>query len=47
MENEIDLSHPEGSSINDAIYKDQCSLSCLKLDHVAEIVLELGQICQA
>ena len=39
----LDPSHPVGSSINDGIDKDQCSLSYLKLDDVAEIVLELGQ----
>ena len=39
----VDLSHPERLSINDGIDKNQCSLSYLKLDKVAEIAMRLGQ----
>ena len=38
----IDISHSEKLIINDGIDQDQCSLSYLKLDTVAELVLKLG-----
>ena len=38
----VDLSYPEGASINDGIDKDECSLSYLKLDQVERTILKLG-----
>ncbi len=37
-----DLSHPEGSSVNDAISKDQCTLSYITVDEVATAAMALG-----
>ena len=39
----LDLSHPEDFSVNDGIQKDICSLTYLKLDEVAQVVLRLGR----
>ena len=39
----VDLSHPEGLSVNDGIDKSHCSLTYLKLDQVAETVMKLGR----
>ena len=39
----IDLSHPEGNSVNDGIPPDLCSLSYSKVDQVVQGVLELGK----
>ncbi len=37
-----DLSHPESSSVNDAISKDQCTLSYITVDEVATAAMALG-----
>lgn len=39
----LDLSHPENSSVNDGISCDLCSLSYLKLDEVADAILQFGR----
>ena len=39
----VDLSAPEGYSINDFIDKELCSISYISIDHVAEAILHLGQ----
>ena len=38
----MDLSHPEGASINDGIDKALASISYVSVDNVAEVVLKLG-----
>ena len=38
-----DLSYPPGLSVNDGIDSDLCSLSYIKVDHVAQIVSNLGR----
>lgn len=38
----VDLSHPEGKSVNDGISPDLCSLHYLKVDEVARRLLKLG-----
>jgi hypothetical protein len=37
----LDLSHPEGFSVNDGIRREECSLTYLKLDEVALTILRL------
>ena len=39
----VDLSAPEGYSINDFIDKQLCSISYISINHVAEAILHLGQ----
>ena len=39
----VDLSAPEGFSVNDSIDKELCSISYVSVDNVAEAVLHLGQ----
>ena len=39
----VDLSAPEGASVNDGIQKEACSLSYISVDTVADRVLDLGQ----
>ena len=39
----VDLSAPEGLSINDLTDKELCSVSYISIDNVAEAVLHLGQ----
>lgn len=39
----LDLSVPEGFSINDFIDKELCSVSYISIDNVAEAVLHLGR----
>ena len=39
----VDLSSPEGSSVNDAISADDCSLSYISVDQIAACVLALGR----
>lgn len=39
----VDLSSPEGGSVNDGISRDLCSLSYVTVDEVAAYALELGQ----
>ena len=39
----LDLSHPEGFSVNDGIRREECSLTYLKLDEVALTILQLGR----
>ena len=39
----VDLSAPEGHSINDSIEKALCSLSYISVDNVAKTILQLGQ----
>ena len=36
----VDLSAPEGSSVNDAISREWCSLSYVSLDDVVECILQ-------
>ena len=38
----LDLSHPKGQSVNDAIARADCSLSYIKVDDIVQKVLELG-----
>ena len=44
MENEgqLDLSSPEGASVNDGIRKELCPLQYVKVDEVVDTVLRLG-----
>ena len=39
----VDLSHPEGKSVNDGIRPELCSLSYTKVDDVVERLVQLGQ----
>ena len=39
----LDLSSPEGFSVNDGVDKDLCSLSYMSVDEVAERVVEVGK----
>ena len=39
----LDLSHPENHSINAGIGSELCSLTYLKLDEVAEVVVTFGR----
>ena len=38
----LDLSSPDGASVNDSIEKDTCSLSYISVDMVADKALALG-----
>jgi hypothetical protein len=38
----VDLSYPEGKSVNDGISSELCSLKYVKVDDVARKVLQLG-----
>ena len=42
----IDLSHPDGSSVNDAISSALCSLSYASVHDAADIILQLGRNIQ-
>ena len=37
----VDLSAPEGHSVNDFINKERCSMSYISVDHIAETILHL------
>jgi len=39
----VDLSAPDGRSVNDAIDKEMCSLSYISVDDIAQAVLRLGK----
>ena len=39
----VDLSYPDGASVNDGISKELCSLQYIKIDQVAEVVAQHGQ----
>jgi len=39
----VDLSSPDGASVNDSIDKEICSLSYTSVDAVVEKILELGK----
>lgn len=39
----VDLSAPEGSSVNDAISKEWCSLSYVSIDDMVECILQKGR----
>ena len=39
----LDLFSPHGSSVNDGIVKELCSLSCMMVDDIASRVLKLGR----
>ena len=39
----VDLSSPEGHSVNDGIDREQCSFSYTSVDEVAGVILQLGQ----
>ena len=39
----VDLSAPEGSSVNDGIDKDTCSLSYVSIDKIVDCILEVGR----
>ena len=38
----LDLSHPEGASVNDGISPDHCSIKYLKIEEVAQALLGSG-----
>ena len=38
----MDLSHPEGRSVNDRIEPELCSLKYISVDDAVRVVLELG-----
>jgi len=38
----VDLSHPEGGSVNDSIQLELCSLQYVHMDHVVGKLIELG-----
>ena len=38
----VDLSHPEGESVNDSIQPELCSLQYVHMDHVVGKLIELG-----
>ena len=38
----VDLSHPEGQSVNDGISTDWCSLKYVRVEDVTERLLQLG-----
>jgi len=38
----VDLSHPEGGSVNDSIQPELCSLQYVHMDHVDGKLIELG-----
>ena len=38
----LDLSSPEGASVNDGIQKELCSLQYVKVDEVVDTILKLG-----
>ena len=38
----LDLSHPEGASVNDGISPDHCSIKYLKIEEVAQALLKSG-----
>ena len=42
----LDMSHPKGSSINDGIDKQLCSLSYIKVDDVVQHIIALGRGCK-
>ena len=42
----VDLSFPTDANINDGISEDLCSLQYTKVDHVVEIILQLGRGAQ-
>ena len=42
----VDLSHPEGRSVNDGIDRACCSLSYMKVDELVQQILRLGRGCQ-
>ena len=39
----VDLSSPEGHSINDGINPEECSMAYISVDNIAECVLALGR----
>jgi hypothetical protein len=39
----VDLSFPEGHSINDGISPEECTLTYISVDNIAECVLALGR----
>ncbi len=39
----VDLSSPGGASVNDGITAQACSLKYIKVDDVAEAILQLGR----
>ena len=39
----VDLSHPEGRSVNDGISKEQSSLAYVSVDHIVQVILRLGR----
>ena len=39
----LDLSSPHGSSVNDGISKERCSLAYVSIDEIARQVVELGR----
>ena len=41
----LDLSHPDGSSVNDGISKSICSLTYMKVQDAVRQILKLGQGC--
>ena len=43
MEADLDLSSPNGASVNDGIQKELCYLLYVKVDEVVEAILTFGQ----
>ena len=39
----VDLSHPTGSSVNDGIYSNLCSLHYTSVDDAVDIIKKLGR----
>ena len=39
----VDLSYPDGASVNDRVSKELCSLQYIKIDHVAEAAIQHGR----
>ena len=39
----VDLSHPEGRSVNDGISKERSSLAYVSVDHIVQVILRLGR----
>ena len=39
----VDLSHPEGKSVNDGISSKLCTLQYTQVDHIIQQLLQMGQ----
>ena len=43
----VDLSAPDGLSVNDTINKEWCSLSYISVDDMIQCILQKGKVCIA